>query len=350
MHAAIARQVDGMGELSISRPASRVRWGVPVPGDASQTIYVWVDALINYLTVAGFPGPMRAWPADVHVVGKDIVRFHALHWPALLSAAGLAPPRRVLAHAHWTMGQAKMSKSRGNVADPRAAIGTYGPDAVRWYLMRSGGSLEGDSDYSAGELAKAHAKLAHQMGNLVQRLLAPRLLAGVRAEYARDADMDTVLRALAPTLERRFDAYELTAAVAALEAALAHANRFFSDGEPWAKPDSTREIAYAYATLRAVAILAGPVIPAKSAELLDRLGVPDAERTWEHAHWDGTLDTLQIKDRLTQAAARFKGTTLFPRVETPKVDRAAEKEKARLEKEKHRQAARERRKERDENK
>lgn len=348
MHAEIARQVDGMGELSISRPASRVRWGVPVPGDASQTIYVWVDALINYLTVAGFPGNMPAWPANMHVVGKDIIRFHALHWPALLAAAKLPLPRRVLAHAHWTMGQAKMSKSRGNVVDPVAAMGHYGPDAVRWYLMRSGGSLDADSDYSAAELSKAHAKLGAQLGNLVQRILAPKLLAGVGESFERDADMDATLAALPEAIERRFEGYELTAVVATLEAALADANRFFSEAEPWAKADTTREIAYAYATLRAVGILARPIIPGKSAELLDRLGVPAGERGWADAQWDGSLDVKTMKARLQDAAQTFKGTTLFPRIdEKVKVDRAAEKEKARQLKEMHRaQSERQRKKER----
>lgn len=150
-------------DLSVSRPRSRVQWGVPVPGDEEQqTIYVWVDALINYITVSGYPwahgnvGLEQGWPADVTVVGKDIIRcvsaasradlrFHTLHWPALLMAHGLPPPRRVLAHAHWTMHKSKMSKSRGNVADPIQAMVKWGVDPVRWYLMRSGGSLSVDA-------------------------------------------------------------------------------------------------------------------------------------------------------------------------------------------------------------
>lgn len=340
MHAAIARQVDGMGELSISRPASRVKWGVPVPGDPDQTIYVWVDALINYLTVAGFPGEMKAWPADMHVVGKDIIRFHALHWPALLSAAKLPLPKRVLAHAHWTMGNSKMSKSKGNVVDPIAAMDHYGPDAVRWYLMRSGGSLEGDSDYSSAELAKAHAKLGAQLGNLVQRILAPKLLGNVGDSFERDADMDATLSALPDAIERRFEGYELTAAVGTLEAALADANRFFSDNEPWTKDDTSREIAYAYATLRNVGILARPIIPGKSEELLDRLGVPAHERGWKDAQWTGELDVKQMKQRLEEAGKKFKGTTLFPRIEDKdKVDKEAEKEKERQLKEMQRAMA-----------
>lgn len=161
---------EPLADLSISRPRSRLSWGIPVPGDEQHTIYVWVDALTNYLTVLGYPwaegeGRQVGWPADVQVVGKDIVRcvsatfsfhdmslivsrFHAIYWPALLMAAGLPPPRQILAHAHWTMANAKMSKSRGNVADPVEVMqreGGVGVDGLRWYLMRNGGALSSDA-------------------------------------------------------------------------------------------------------------------------------------------------------------------------------------------------------------
>ena len=156
---------DGLEDLSISRPAERLTWGVRVPDDSSQTIYVWLDALLNYITAAGYPwappspegsgssqpqqqqktGTM--WPADVQVIGKDIVRFHAIYWPTILLALDLPLPRRLLTHAHWTLGRAKMSKSVGNVVNPFFAIDRFGVDVMRFYLAHDGG-IQHDSDYS----------------------------------------------------------------------------------------------------------------------------------------------------------------------------------------------------------
>jgi methionyl-tRNA synthetase len=133
---------SGLADLSVSRPHSRLDWGVDVPGDSEQTVYVWLDALVNYLTVTGFPWSredMNGWPADIHIVGKDILRFHAVFWPAFLMAANLPLPQRILAHSHWTMEKQKMSKSRGNVVDPIKIMNDYGVDTVRYYLVRDGG-------------------------------------------------------------------------------------------------------------------------------------------------------------------------------------------------------------------
>ena len=145
----------GVPDLSISRPSARLHWGVEVPGDKSQTIYVWMDALTNYLTALGYPwgggaadATKAGWPADVHVVGKDIVRFHTVYWPAFLMAAGLPLPRHIVAHAHWTVQRTKMSKSKGNSVNPFEAIDTYGVDALRFFLMRVGGNIGQDADYS----------------------------------------------------------------------------------------------------------------------------------------------------------------------------------------------------------
>lgn len=145
-------RAEPLDDLSISRPASRLAWGVPVPGDASHTVYVWFDALVNYLSVLGYPstaeapgGPPPGWPAELHVVGKDIFRFHAVYWPAMLMARGFAPPKRLLVHAHWTMGRMKMSKSTGNVADPNEAMRRASVESVRAYLMGIGSDLREDA-------------------------------------------------------------------------------------------------------------------------------------------------------------------------------------------------------------
>ena len=142
-----------MRDLSISRPRVRLQWGIPVPGDETDhTMYVWLEALVNYLTAVGYPWINDAqrvlkdfWPTNVHVVGKDIVRFHAVIFPALLLALEIPLPQTILAHGHWTMAKQKMSKSVGNVVDPFEVMRIYGVDAVRYYLLRVGGNFGGDS-------------------------------------------------------------------------------------------------------------------------------------------------------------------------------------------------------------
>lgn len=167
---------NNLEDLSISRPSSRLDWGIRVPGDDTQTIYVWVDALINYLTKAGFPNwqpgqeTSGGWPADVHVIGKDIVRFHGVYWPALLLAVGLKPPKKLLTHAHWTMNGKKMSKSLGNVVNPHYAIDRWGVDTMRLFMMLDGG-LENDANYDNGIIVQRYKKiLAGTFGNLLSRV------------------------------------------------------------------------------------------------------------------------------------------------------------------------------------
>ena len=148
----VLQLLDGpLADISISRPRSRLSWGVQVPGDIDQTVYVWFDALLIYLTGAGFPWPTRyqqeqqGWPADLQIIGKDILRFHAIYLPAILAGLSSIPfPHQLLAHAHWTVSQKKMSKSLGNVADPLAAMEKWGVNGVRFYLLRVGGRWRND--------------------------------------------------------------------------------------------------------------------------------------------------------------------------------------------------------------
>lgn len=167
---------EDLKDLSISRPSSRLSWGIPVPDDPSQTIYVWLDALINYITKAGYPwapGSETAggWPADIQVIGKDIVRFHCIYWPAFLLALNLPPPKQILTHAHWTMQNQKMSKSIGNVVNPFFAIERFGVDVMRFYLMHDGGIAD-DSDYGNHFIVERYKKaLMGGLGNLVSRIL-----------------------------------------------------------------------------------------------------------------------------------------------------------------------------------
>jgi methionyl-tRNA synthetase len=162
-------------DLSISRPVERLKWGIRVPGDETQTIYVWLDALVNYITKAGYPwesGNETAggWPADVQVIGKDIVRFHCIYWPAFLLALDITPPKQILTHAHWTMGNEKMSKSTGNVVNPFFAIDRFGIDTMRFYLAHEGG-IEHDSNYSNEHIATIYKKnLLGGVGGLLSRV------------------------------------------------------------------------------------------------------------------------------------------------------------------------------------
>ncbi|XP_070538863.1 methionine--tRNA ligase, mitochondrial-like isoform X2 [Ptychodera flava] len=159
---------EGLPDLSVSRQRDRLEWGIPVPGDETQTIYVWLDALVNYLTVCGYPHNTRLWPG-VNLVGKDILKFHAVYWPAFLMAADLPPPRSVLCHSHWTVNGQKMSKSKGNVVDPFEKVKTYTKDGLRYFLMREG-VPHSDGDYSDEKVVRyLNAELVDTFGNLLSR-------------------------------------------------------------------------------------------------------------------------------------------------------------------------------------
>jgi methionyl-tRNA synthetase len=166
---------SGLSDLSISRPSSRLTWGIQVPGDESQTIYVWLDALFNYLTMTGYPwaDPSHSnstWPPDCQVIGKDIIRFHTIYWPAFLMALGLPLPQKFLSHAHWTMNNQKMSKSIGNGVNPFAAMDRYGVDTIRFYMVYNGGIVD-DAMYENSIIADLYNHLLRGgLGNLIQRV------------------------------------------------------------------------------------------------------------------------------------------------------------------------------------
>ncbi|ORY96367.1 tRNA synthetases class I (M)-domain-containing protein [Syncephalastrum racemosum] len=299
---------QGLGDLSVSRLRSRLDWGIQVPGDADHTIYVWLDALTNYMTAAGYPWRSKEdmdksyWPANVHIVGKDIIRFHAIYWPAFLMAAGLPLPKQILAHAHWTMGKMKMSKSRGNVADPFELMDTYGPDAVRYYLVRDGG-LADDADYSEEMIMRRYRKeLAGQLGNLVMRstssTLNPAAVApGKPAGTINPADqsLHEKLVQLPSIFEDAFENREFNRALTSITDMLAEANKHFSDNAPWelvSKGESEQQrldtvLYYAIESCRIAGTLLQPVMPNKMNALLNRLGAPADKRTLEHTRlWE----------------------------------------------------------------
>ncbi|GAA5989184.1 hypothetical protein JCM10908_001196 [Rhodotorula pacifica] len=293
-----------LNDLSISRPTSRLSWGIRVPDDPEHTIYVWIDALVNYMTVAGYPwkggeefANEQVWPPDLQVVGKDIIRFHALYLPAILLALDLPLPKHILTHGHWTMDRFKMSKSRGNVANPFEAMKLWGVDAMRMYLVRVGGNSAGDADYSAAEIERFYRKdLAGQMGNLLARVTAKKLtkkLAVPEMMYTmpeklgeEDKTLVKLLEELPDTFDRHLASFEVHRALAAVFDALAEANRHVQQLSPWlasASPsDVHRALYFGSESLRMSAILLQPFMPTKSAQLLDVLGVPAERRTWTH--------------------------------------------------------------------
>jgi methionyl-tRNA synthetase len=296
---------QGLVDLSISR--TTFKWGVPVPGDADHIMYVWLDALSNYVSALGWPANeadpgglfARFWPADLHMVGKDIVRFHTVYWPAFLAAAGLEPPRRVFAHGWWTVEGQKMSKSLGNVVKPADMIARFGLDPVRYFLLREV-PFGQDGDFSqAAMVRRINTDLANDLGNLGQRVLSfiqKNAGAAVPAPGAFTAEDERLLAAAAGLLAQLRP--ELAAAQAfnkALEAifhVVAEANRYVDVQAPWTlrKTDTARmeTVLYVLAeTIRRVAVVLQPFMPSSMARLLDQLAVPADAR--DFAHFDARL-------------------------------------------------------------
>ena len=190
----------GLQDLSISRPSSRLTWGIPVPDDDTQTIYVWLDALINYLTKANYPfsSPgqehIDGWPADCHVIGKDIVRFHCIYWPAFLMALDLPLPRQVLTHAHWTLGREKMSKSAGVTVNPFFAMDRFGTDTMRYFLAIDGG-IKDDAMYDNALVQERYRnQLKGAIGNLLSRLVRGKgwnIKESIRAQQSQPERIDS---------------------------------------------------------------------------------------------------------------------------------------------------------------
>ncbi|MBB6465357.1 methionyl-tRNA synthetase [Aminobacter lissarensis] len=280
---------SGLKDLSISR--TTFDWGVPVPGDDKHVMYVWVDALTNYITALGYPDTSAEkwayWPA-VHIIGKDIVRFHAVYWPAFLMSAGIELPKRVFGHGFLFNRGEKMSKSLGNVVDPFTMVEHYGLDQVRYFLLREV-PFGQDGSYSHEAIVnRTNADLANDLGNLAQRSLSMIAkncdgMVPQRGELT-DADkaiLDQAVAALA-TARKAMAEQGIHHALAAIFAVVAEANRYFAAQEPWAlkKTDPARMETVLWTTaevIRRVGILCQPFIPASAAKLLDLLAITDRD-------------------------------------------------------------------------
>jgi methionyl-tRNA synthetase len=286
---------SGLKDLSISR--TTFDWGVPVPGDEKHVMYVWVDALTNYITGVGYPDEKaeswRYWPADAHIIGKDIVRFHAIYWPAFLMSAGIELPKRVFGHGFVFNRGEKMSKSVGNVIDPFALAEHYGLDQMRYFLLREI-PFGQDGNYSHEAIVnRTNADLANDLGNLAQRSLSmiAKNCGGLVPAKGTLADADTTILGQAAdalaTARKAMAEQSIHQALAAIFGVVAEANRYFAGQEPWAlkKTDPARMETVLWTTadiLRRVGILCQPFVPGSAAKLLDLLAVPEGERSFAH--------------------------------------------------------------------
>jgi len=317
----------GLSDLSISR--ATFDWGVPVPGDPKHVMYVWVDALTNYITATGFPddGPKaKFWPADAHVIGKDITRFHAIYWPAMLMSAGLPLPRQIVVHGFLFNRGEKMSKSVGNVVGPKEMVEAYGLDPVRYFFLREVPFGQDGSYSHEAIVARMNADLANDIGNLAQRSLTmiARNCGGRVPDWrgVQPGDDDLTMLARADALigeaRRHMKGFALHLAIGAVFEVVSGANRFFAAAEPWrlAKSDPARMALVLYVTvetLRITAILLQPAMPGSMGALLDLLGVPAEARTFAALDAGERAGRLDASHRLEPGRALPRPEPVFPR-------------------------------------
>ena len=324
----IMRFVEGgLSDLSVSRTS--FDWGVPVPGSPGHVMYVWVDALTNYLTGVGYPDDpaMQAkwWPADLHVIGKDIVRFHAVYWPAFLMSAGIDLPRQVFGHGFLLNRGEKMSKSLGNVTDPGELASRFGVDALRYFLLREV-SFGQDGTYSEEAIVtRANADLANSFGNLAQRTLAQifkncdAYLPAIHGHDPADAALfDVIDQTVRKTMPAAYEQLALSQATELWMQAVYACNAYIDEQAPWAlrktDPDRMQTVlATLYICIAQLAVAILPVMPGSATTLLDRMGIDPSLRTFEGigSHWYSPL--AESDYRIEQPVP------LFPRLELSEV-------------------------------
>ncbi|NNM75416.1 methionine--tRNA ligase [Sphingomonas sp. ID1715] len=304
----------GLADLSVSRTS--FDWGVKVPGSDGHVMYVWVDALTSYLTGVGYPGDAPFWPADVHIIGKDITRFHTVYWPAFLMSAGIPLPKAVFAHGFLLHRGEKMSKSAGNVVDPMELAERYGVDALRYFLLREVNFGQDGSYSDEAIVTRANADLANSFGNLAQRVLSfiaknlGRVPTAGRGDPADAELLDAVSRACREELPAAFQQLALAQGCEAWMRAVFACNQYVDAQAPWAlrKTDPERMEAVLRTLLLAIrdlAIAIRPIIPASADKLLDLLGV-DA-RSFADLDDRSWIDSAQLQPP----------SPIFPRLELP---------------------------------
>ena len=317
----IAFVSGGLRDLSVSRTS--FDWGVKVPGADGHVMYVWVDALTNYITGLGYPDDTpewrKFWPANLHLVGKDIVRFHTVYWPAFLMSAGLPLPRQVFGHGFILNRGQKESKSLGNVTDPIELAERFGVDNLRYFLMREV-AFGQDGSYSAEAIVnRCNAELANSFGNLVQRTLSmiAKNMDGALEHFDTNGDDEVLLalvrKACREELPQEFEALAFSQGIEAWMEAVWACNRYVDEQAPWAlrKTDPERMKAVLLTLVQAIRDLAmaiQPVVPTRAAQVLDMLGVPSSERDHRHmeANWFGSW--LMLDTGLPRPRSRFRGS------------------------------------------
>jgi methionyl-tRNA synthetase len=308
---------SGLRDLSLSR--ARLKWGVPVPWDESQVIYVWIDALLNYYTALSYARDGddltdRFWPATVHLIGKDILKFHAVIWPAMLMAADIEVPHRVGIHGYLLRGEHKMSKSLGNVIEPFQVAELYGPDALRFYVLREV-SFGSDGEVSPeGFETRYTTELANELGNLASRTLAmiDRYRDGVVPDAEPPEELTADFDGVADAVKARIDELEITTALDEIWQRIKRLNRYVQDEQPWqlakdeAEADRLEQVLYSLAEgLRVVSVLLHPFIPGSAERLLAALSREDLSLD------DARLGAVRGGARIGELGQ------LFPRVEAP---------------------------------
>lgn len=273
---------EGLKDLCISRKT--IEWGIPFPVDLSHTLYVWVDALFNYITALDYPTAKfgKYWPADVHLIGKEINWFHSVIWPCLLWSLGEEAPKKVFAHGWWTIEGEKMSKSRGNVIDPLEMSKKYGVDAFRYFLLREV-PFGSDGDFSEKSLtARNNSELADDLGNLINRVavMAEKYFSGNVPKAEKDGELEEKAYEVLKKVKRNMEKLELSEALCNIWSFVADANKYINEKEPWNIKDEKERAKVIYNLVEAskfIGILVSPFMPDTGQEILKRMGIEKAE-------------------------------------------------------------------------
>lgn len=310
----------GLKDLSVSRPKSRISWGISCPFDEEQVIYVWFDALINYVSALGYKKHQdlfnRFWPADVQMIGKDILKFHAVIWPIMLLASEVSLPKKIIAHGWWTVEGQKMSKSKGNVVDPFAVIAKVGIDAYRYFLLREV-PFGLDGDFSEAALsARYQADLANNLGNLVNRTLTmlEKYFSGVVPQVDPVPHVEIfekLVTGLLPEIERKLESAAFSQALESIWSLIDQANKYIEEEAPWklAKSDQARLAVVLYTlvdVLRVAAVYIYPFMPGSAFKIWEQLGLTESLPAAD-------LNTVKL-GQYPPGTKVNKGVPLFPKL------------------------------------